>query len=153
MILAIGAQDNFLHVYHDVQELLQDHQIGADQAKSGPLEFFDSAGYRLAGRYSSEWRLHDLTPTEETPDQDLVRRRVQNCINYLRSYIKSHPEELTSYQMTEDEALARCPDLGGPSHLQAFLETLTHRRRDEISVAHRTNDFWHNLWHGSGWQD
>jgi hypothetical protein len=153
MILAIGAQDNFLHVYHDAQELLQDRKVGAAGQRSGPLEFFDSAGYRLVGQYSQEWKLRGLTRTEEPPNRELIRQRVQNCIDHLRGYLKSHAEEIESPEMTVDEALARCPDLGGPSNVEAFLQTLTHQRKGEVGVAHPTSDPWHNLWHGSGWQD
>jgi hypothetical protein len=37
--------------------------------------------------------------------------------------------------------------------VEAFLQTLTHQRKGEVGVAHPTSDPWHNLWHGSGWQD
>lgn len=159
MILAIGSQDNFLHVYHDAQEVLQDDKIGAGKdEKSGPLEFFDSDGYRLTGQYSPTWQLRGLTRTEEPPDQSLVRQRVQNCIDHLRSYIKSHPEQVETYRTTVDEVLAQCPDLGGSTNFATSLKQLAdaghHRRRSgELTIAHITDDPIHNFFHGSGWQN
>ncbi len=158
MILAIGAQDDFLHVYHDAQELLGDHKIGAgEEERCGPLEFFDSAGYRLAGTYSPTWQLQGLTRTADSADPTQLRQRVQSCIDHLRSYIKNHPEKVESYEMTVDEALARCPDLNGSSDFENCLRALahsgSHHKEGELGTEHRTDDYWHNLVHGSGWQD
>ena len=159
MILAVGVRDDFLHVYHNEQDLLADHTIGTGAGeKTGALEFFDSDGYRLAGEYDHQWHLLRLTRTAEAPNLTLVRQRVQNAFDHIRSYIMSHPETVESYKMTVDEALALCPDLGGPSDFETCLKALAHvghhhKQDGELGIAHPQNDPWHNLWHGSGWQN
>lgn len=156
MILAIDGQNNFLHVYHNAQELLADFGTGAGE-NSGPLEFFDTAGYRLVGQYSPTWQLQGLTRTADSPDPDQLRKRVQNYLDHFRSYLKSHPDTVGSHQMTGDQALANCPNLNEQRDLETILKALTpdqpqHKEKDEFDTTYQSDGFWYNLFHGSSLQ-
>lgn len=110
MILAIGSQNTFLHVYDDERELLADDDIGAGVGESRfPLEFFNSDGYRLAGVYDERWHLLRLMPTMEPARPDMVQYRVWQVTAHLRTFITSHPDEVALYGMTEEEALELFP--------------------------------------------
>lgn len=110
MILAIGSQNTFLHVYNDERELLADDDIGAGVGESRfPIEFFDSDGYRLAGVYDGHWHLVRLMPTAEEAHPDAVLRRVWQVTEHLRAFIKAHPEEVELFGMTVQEALEFFP--------------------------------------------
>lgn len=110
MILAIGSQNTFLHVYDDERELLADDDIGAGVGESRfPLEFFDSEGRRLAGVYDGQWRLIRLMPTAEESDPDALQRRVQQVTEHLRASIKDHPEDVELFGMTVQQALEFFP--------------------------------------------
>lgn len=162
MILAIGSRDDFLHVYQDEQVLLEDLAIGAGEGESsGPIEFFDSEGHRLTGKYDRQWRLLSLTPTTEQPNLALVRQRVQNCLDHVRSYIKGHPEKVDSRYMTVDEVLELVPDLGEPSEfemsLKALLSDTGHAEEGAGGIGGITVRNWrpdpvHMYWHACGWQ-
>ncbi|MCA1674623.1 MAG: hypothetical protein LC799_21340 [Actinobacteria bacterium] len=110
MILAIGSQNNFLHIYDDERELLADDDIGAGVGESRfPLEFFDSDGHRLAGVYDGKWHLLRLMPTADPVRPDAVQYRVWQVIARLRELIKSYPQEVALFGLTEDEALELFP--------------------------------------------
>lgn len=160
MILAIGSGDDFLHAYQDVQELLADHDIGAGPDElSGPLEFFDSDGYRLTGAYDQQWQLLGLTRTMESPNPDAVQQRVQNVIDHMRSAIEHHPEEAALYGMTVDEVRELFPRLSGPTDLEtavrAFTDDANHGHVMVAAGAHldeRPGNRKHNWAHRLGWK-
>jgi hypothetical protein len=105
-IVAIGSQNNFIHVYPDERALLADHDIGAGVGESHlPLEFFDGEGRRLAGVYDGRWHLLRLVPTAESADLDGVRQRVESVLAYLRSFVEQHPDIVRLYGLTQEEAL------------------------------------------------
>lgn len=151
MILAIGVGDDFLHVYHNEQDLLADRTIGAGaEEKTGALEFFDSEGYRLAAKYDHDWKLVHFTRTTEPANLDLVRQRVGHCLDHLGSYIESHSEEIASYDMKVGDALALLPTLGEPSEFDTCLKALAvHAEHDGagMGIQHTTDDPVHNWWH------
>lgn len=110
MILAIGSQNTFLHVYDDESELLADDDIGAGVGESRfPLEFFDGEGQRLAGVYDGQWRLLRLMPTADEADPDALQRRVQQVTEHLRASIEAHPEDVALFGMTVQKALEFFP--------------------------------------------
>jgi hypothetical protein len=110
MILAIGSQNTFLHIYDDERKLLADDDIGAGVGESRfPLEFFDSDGYRLAGVYDGRWNLLRLLPTADQPCPGSVLRRVRQVTEHLRRFIKSAPAEVMLFGLTEEEALELFP--------------------------------------------
>lgn len=160
MILAIGTRDNFLHVYKNDRELLADNDIGAGPDElSGPLEFFDSDGYRLTGVYDRQWRLLRLTRTTEPRNPDAVQRRVQNVIDHMRSYIERHSEEATLYGMTVDQALELFPPLSGTTDLETSLKDFWgDDGHGPVLVAargegdERPNNRKHNWAHRLGWK-
>ena len=111
-ILAIGKGDRFFHAYRDDQALLRDGDIGAGVGEHPiPLEFFDSAGHRLAGVYDARWRLERLVRTTDKPDARHVWKRLQNVIGYMRSYARSHPEKAALFGLSVDELLDLLPPL------------------------------------------
>jgi len=157
MILAIGSRDDFLHVYQDDQELLADDDIGAGVGElSGPLEFFNTDGYRLTGVYDRRWHLLRLAPTADPPDLPTVLRRVRDVIDQMRLYIARHPEETALYGMTPGEALTLFPGLDTSLSLEESLLAFV---GDGASVHPRTAGLgdddsgsqWHNFWHRRGW--
>src|SRR5688572_6460002 len=86
--LTLGARNDFLHTYPDVDTMLAEHDIGAGvQEKPAALEFFDSHGQRYAGVYDPQWRLLDLVPSADPPDLEQLRRRVEAVRAHLRSFI------------------------------------------------------------------
>jgi len=151
MILTIGVGDDFLHVYHNERDLLADDKICANAVKNfGALEFFDSEGFRLAGEYDEQWRLLRLTRTADSPNPNPIQQRVLKSLDQLRWYVKSHPEEFESDQMTVDQALALCPDLGRPTDLAASMRTLADHFGQDGKV--RTNgDYWNSFCRNTGW--
>lgn len=158
MILAIGSRDDFLHVYRDDQELLSDDDIGAGVGElSGPLEFFNSHGYRLTGVYDRRWHLLRLVPTAEPKQPGAVQQRVRNVIDHLRSYIGRHPEEAALYGMTVDEALALIPHVSESMDLETSLRVFSGTTdHSQLMVAGRgdgdSQGDWHNFRHRWGWQ-
>jgi len=158
MILAIGNRDDFLHVYKDDRELLSDDDIGAGVGEtSGPLEFFNSDGYRLTGVYDQRWHLLRLVPTADPPELPALRRRVRDVIDSMRSYIMRHPEEAALYGMTPDEALALFPSLSKSRNFKTTLLAFVvdreraHSRTAGLGDDH-PGDQWHNFWHRRGWR-
>jgi hypothetical protein len=106
-VLAIGGENNFVHVYKDEAALLRDGDIGAGVGESRfPLEFFDSDGRRLAGVYDGSWQLARLVPTEDDPQPRRLAERVAGVLLYMRTYIEEHPEVMRLYGLTQQEALA-----------------------------------------------
>jgi len=106
MIVAIGSQNTFLHVYKDEHELLQDDDIGAGAGESRfPLEFFDSDGHRLAGVYDGRWHMLRLMRTADPHRPEVLQRRVQQVVEHLRTSIKAHPEDVKLFGMTVQEVL------------------------------------------------
>lgn len=157
MILAIGTRDDFLHIYHNDQELIADNDIGAGPGElSGPIEFFDSDGYRLAGIYDRRWHLLRLTPTTEPPNPAAVARRVRNVVDHLRSYLSRHPEEAALYGMTVDEVLECFPRLCDSAELEdSLLALAAHHSGRAVGAAHLVDDDqpgWHNAMHRMGWK-
>jgi hypothetical protein len=148
MILAIAVYDDFLHVYDNEGDLLADDTLCARAGeKFGALEFFDSEGYRLAGKYDGQWRLLRLTRTADSSNSPLVLQRVQSAVDHLRWYIKSHPDEFESDDMTVDDALKLCPDLGGSSDLVTSLRTLA----KQFGPVRPRGDYWGSFCHATGW--
>jgi hypothetical protein len=121
-VLAIGAENNFVHVYKDEAALLRDGDIGAGVGESRfPLEFFDSDGQRLAGVYDGEWRLTRLVPTDDDPRPRRLAERVAGVLAYLRTYVEEHPDVMRLYGLTQEEALAL---FAGPSRGQDLRSLL-----------------------------
>ncbi|HEY0486064.1 MAG TPA: hypothetical protein VGD72_07435 [Mycobacteriales bacterium] len=107
LILAIGSQDTFLHVYRDQQDLMSDQDIGAGVGEHPfPLEFFDTDGHRLTGVYDGRWHLLRLAPTADPPDPSKVRRRVLGVLAYLRTFVDTRPDVLALYGLTREDAHA-----------------------------------------------
>jgi hypothetical protein len=123
-VLAIGGENNFLHVYKDEAALLRDGDIGTGVGESRfPLEFFDSDGHRLAGLYDGEWRLMRLVPTAEA-DPCRLAERVTEVLVYMRTYIEEHPDVMRLYGLTQQEALALFAEPGPDQDLRTLLAPL-----------------------------
>ncbi len=158
MILAIGNRDDFVHVYKDDRELLSDDDIGAGAGEvSGPIEFFDSDGYRLTGVYDRQWHLLRLTPTTEPANSGAVAQRVRNAIEHMRSYIQRHPEEAALYGMTVAEALELIPRISASADLKTSLRAFSaDADHGHVVVAARgdgdSQGDWHNFRHRCGWK-
>jgi hypothetical protein len=109
-LLAIGAQNDFLHAYPDAQTLIAERDVGAGVGEQPlALEFFDSHGQRYAGRYDPEWRLLGLVPSADPPDPEQLRRRVEGVGDYMRHFIEQHRDVVELYGLTQEEALAVFP--------------------------------------------
>lgn len=137
LILAIGSQDDFLHVYQNDEELLADDSIGVELGKfSDALEFFDSEGHRLAGVYNRQWQLLRLTPTTSEPDLSALLQRVQNTINHLvRSFSKDNPEASAEFDPAVKEGLAQLPHLRTPEELREFLQNFFARHVTPVRIG------------------
>jgi hypothetical protein len=106
-VLAVGAQNDFAHIYPNQAALLADHDNGAGVGERPiALEFFDGDGRRLAGVYDRAWQLLRLVPTADPPNRELVHQRVQRVLEYMRSFIQARPDVISLYGLTQDEALA-----------------------------------------------
>lgn len=143
MILVIGVRDDFSHVYDNEQELLADGEFCADATvRFSALEFFDSDGYRLAGRYDRQWGLLGLERTGEC-DEKKVQQRIQSSLKQLRCYIESHSEEFVELSMTMDDALGCIPDIDGSSDLVMCMSTLKGRfgHRDQRAKDTQGGEF------------
>ena len=153
-LLAIGARNDFLHVYPDATALLADHDIGAGVGEQPiPLEFFDSLGYRYVGRYDAQWHLLGLVPNSDPPDLMRVRKRVEAVRTYLRSFFESRPDVLALYGLTRDDMLAvfAAPSSSG-SLAAVVLPFVAGGGEDDLFAAGVFGDdddqgIWHNLTH------
>jgi hypothetical protein len=106
-VLAVGAQNDFAHIYPNQAALLADHDNGAGVGERPlALEFFDGDGRRLAGVYDGAWQLLRLVPTADPPDRELVLKRLQGVLESMRSFIRARPDVLSLYGLTQEEALA-----------------------------------------------
>lgn len=124
MILAIAVSDDFLRVYGNDRDFLADSRfLVAAGKRFGALEFFDSKGYRLVGKYDHRWRLLCLTRTAEC-NEKLVIQRIQTSLKNLRCYIESHPGKFEN-NGTIDDALALVPDLDESSDLATAMQRLS----------------------------
>lgn len=157
-ILAIGNRDDFLHVYRNDQELISDDDIGAGMGEiSGPIEFFNSHGYRLAGIYDRRWHLLRLVPTADPPQPGKVQQRVCNVVEHLRSYIRRHPDEAALYGLTVQEALDLVPRISASADLETSLSAFSgDADHGHLVMAARgdgdSQGDWHNFRHRCGWK-
>ncbi|MGH3941673.1 MAG: hypothetical protein ACRDTG_24195 [Pseudonocardiaceae bacterium] len=165
IILAIGVRNDFLHVYQDEKELLTDDTIGAGQAElSGPIEFFDGDGHRLTGVYDRKWNLLELVPTTSPPDLPTLLRRVRKAFEHLRSFIETHPQELSGNNIELRAALLQLRGVSTSAELREFLQNfIAHpsAKKDEavekpvdrpvgIAIVDDQPGL-HNAWHRAGW--
>ena len=161
-ILAIGSDDDFLHVYENVQELLSDDTIGTGPEElSGPIEFFDSDGYRLAGEYDRQWHLLNLKRTTEQANPAAVAQRVRNVIDHMRWCLERHPEEAQLYGSV-NEVLELFPSLSASTDLATCIQAFTGGAgHGDLMVAalgagadadERPRNRKHNMAHRFGWK-
>jgi hypothetical protein len=154
-ILAIANDNTFAHAYASVADLLQDDDIGAGPGeRSGPLEFFDSTGHRLAPVFDTGWRLRDLTPTADRADAPAVQQRLAECVAHLGTFLARHPEEAAAHGLGVDEAIALLPRVDAAPDLAASLAAFSAVRDDGVlppAVAADSQGWFHNLRHRTGW--
>jgi hypothetical protein len=152
-LLAIGARNDFLHVYPDAAALLADNDIGAGVGEHPiPLEFFDSSGHRHVGRYDSQWHLLGLVPSSDPPDPERVLERVEAVRSYLRSFFESRPDVLALYGLTRDDMLAVFAAPESPRDLKAAVLPFAAGSDNDLFPAGLFGDdddqgIWHNLTH------
>jgi len=152
-MLAVGARDDFVHVYPDATALLADHDIGAGVGERPiGLEFFDSLGYRYAGRYDTQWRLLGLVPSSDPPNPQRVLERVEAIRTYLRLFFDNRPDVLALYGLTRDDTRAVFAAPKSPRSLKEAVLPFTAGGGDELFPAGVFGDdddqgIWHNLTH------
>ncbi|MGC4806015.1 hypothetical protein [Micromonospora sp. DT233] len=141
-ILLIAANDTFCHVYTNPAELLT---VGPDGEKlGGGVEFFDVTGHRLHPVFTADWRLEGLQTGTDPADPAAVRQRLKAVVNHLAQYVTAHPEVLTRFRISLDQALAQLPDLDGPDLAHDFDVLPDH-------LEHDSGNWLHNAMHAAGW--
>ncbi|MGH3912130.1 MAG: hypothetical protein ACRDTC_01760 [Pseudonocardiaceae bacterium] len=137
MILAIGSRGDFLRTYQDDKELIAN--VGPGEL-SGPIEFFNSDGHRLAGVYDDKWHLLALTPTSGQPDFPALLQQVRHIVDHvLQSFTKDNPEESKEFEAEIKEILLQLPRLRTSADLREFLQNFL-ARRSIVSPLRAPND-------------
>jgi hypothetical protein len=120
-IIAISTRNDFVHYYRSQEAVLDDVDIGTGCGESPvALEFFDETGRRYAGVFR-HWHLIRLEPTEDPPDLDRLRKRLDEVYAGLRSWAGKHPDVLELYGLTADEAEDLFPPIRSNSLGAALL--------------------------------
>ncbi len=144
-ILVIRSDDTRAHIYPDIDQVLLSLPVGAAEDPGG-VEFFSTAGHRLAPVFDREWRLQDLARTSGTAQPDLVLRRLRATIRHMKQYLRDNPDLAEKAGLTVDDGLLRLPSLRSASletALQTWAPVLGH------PTGSHTADPWHNFWvHG-----
>ncbi|WP_229399997.1 hypothetical protein [Micromonospora okii] len=141
-ILLIAANDTFCHVYQNFTELLS--AVDHGEKLGGAIEFFDAAGRRLHPVFSAEWRLEGLHTGNDAADPAAVRQRLQVVVSHLARYVSDHPDVLTRYRISLNQALSQLPALNGPGLSDDFNALPDH-------LEHDTGNWMHNAMHAAGW--
>lgn len=144
-ILTIRGDNSGAHLYRDKRQLLGSTAPGADE-HAGAVEFFSTAGHRLAPVFDSGWRLVDLARTSERPQPELVLRRLRATVRNMRTYLRDNRDLVEKAGLKVEDGLTRLPSLRLVS-LDTAVETwaLVFAHHEPTHVA----DPWHNFWvHG-----
>ncbi|MGL5819827.1 MAG: hypothetical protein ACRCYR_19865 [Phycicoccus sp.] len=102
-IIAISTADDFVHVYDTVADALADRDV-ASGGTTHPLEFFDSAGYRLEPVDDASGKISGLQPTTDPADLDSLRDRLDLATAKLAAHARRHPERSAMLGLTPAEA-------------------------------------------------
>jgi hypothetical protein len=144
-ILVIRSDDTRAHIYRDFKQLLRTTALGAAGGLSA-VEFFSTAGHRLAPVFDVEWRLQALVETTEKPQPDLILQRLRTTVRHMRGFLRENEEALQRKGLSLEDGLARLPSLREAS-LEDALPVWTRVLGHDLG-SHST-DPWHNFWvHG-----
>jgi hypothetical protein len=144
-ILTIRGDNSGAHLYPDTPRLLAGTAPGTGE-NSGAVEFFSTAGHRLAPVFGPRWQLVDLVRTSEEPQPELVLRRLRTTVRNMRAYLLDNRELVEKAGLTVEEGLALLPSLREVSldmALQTWSKLLAHP-----APTHSISP-WHDFWvHG-----
>ncbi|MGQ0775997.1 MAG: hypothetical protein ACT4NY_16510 [Pseudonocardiales bacterium] len=160
MILAIGSQNEFLHVYQNDGDLVAANIIGPGPGQfSLPVEFFDGEGNQFTGAYDGQGNLVALTATADPPDLTAFLQRLQNILDVVWSYVENNPagivDDPPGSRAALQVALAEFLQLGTLAALSRPLQLLVAGRSDDINAMEAAGQldpgsFGHNALHAAG---
>ncbi|GIH05493.1 hypothetical protein Rhe02_35600 [Rhizocola hellebori] len=144
-IVVIRSDDTRAHLFRDMEQLLRSSAPGAT-GNPGAVEFFSTAGHRLAPVFGPNWRLLDLVETNDKAQPEVVLHRLRATVRHMRSDLRANLEAVESAGLNVDDGLARLPSMQGASleaALEAWAQVLGH------FLGSHSADPWHNFWvHG-----
>lgn len=144
-IVVIRTDDSRAHIYRDLRQLLSSAamEVEGDQAA---VEFFTTAGHRLAPVFDAEWRLQRLVDTADKAQPEIVLQRLRTTVRQMRRDLRENREKVERAGLTIDDGLARLPSLREATleeALEVWAPVLGH------SIGSHSTDPWHNFWvHG-----
>jgi hypothetical protein len=143
-IVVIRSDDSRAHIYLDVRQLLKS-KLDPDRDR-GAVEFFSTAGHRLAPVFDAQWQLLDLVETADKPQPELILQRLRAIVRHMRRYLRENPEAAERAGLTMEDGLARLPSLREAT-LEEALEVWTKVLGHDLGSHSR--EPWHNFWvHG-----
>lgn len=150
MILAIGSQNDFLHVYQNENDLVAAKVIGPGERQfTGPVEFFDSEGNQFTGVNDGQGNLMALNPTADPLDLPALLQRLRNPFDRVRSYIEDNSED---FDLQVRDAAARLLQASTSAELNGFLRFFVADSPNENVIGFEQNpgNQGHNAFHSVG---
>jgi hypothetical protein len=159
-VFVIRSDNELVHAFAGptLLDVVAEIQQQTDIAKQNVgIEFFDTAGHRLAPEFGPDWTWKTLQRTADGPDPGLVRRRLQSWVDYVAGRLRKEPVWLHEY-LTNAGDLWVAQESPGQS-LERVLDGLPKPDEESIDdcfknlhrqVGHPTfhpADPLHNLWH------
>ncbi|BCB78947.1 hypothetical protein GCM10022251_43400 [Phytohabitans flavus] len=145
-IFVVGTNNAMVHVYRDVQSLLDAREIKPDQLKS--VEFFDVQGRKIVPVLSDTGALTGFKDSGNPPDTAGVQQRLYTTRANLASSVDAR---IAKHQpkVTRDEALSNLAVLEGRSLPDCYvlLEPIfSHSYANAGRQPRHDGSWWHNFW-------
>jgi hypothetical protein len=146
-LFVVATNNTMVHVYRDVQSLVDAKEIQPDQLKS--IEFFDVQGRKLAPVLSDTGALTGLKESGTTPNAGGVQQRLYTTRANLASSVDARIAKHEP-KVTRDEALSHLAVIEGRSLPDCYvlLEPIfshSYASAGPIELRHN-GSWWHNFW-------
>jgi hypothetical protein len=146
-LFVVATNNTMVHVYRDVQSLVDTREIKPDQLKS--IEFFDVQGRKLVPVVSDTGALTGLKDSGISPNVSSVQQRLYSTRANLASSVDARIARHEP-KVTRDEALSHLAVIDGRSLPDCYvlLEPIfshSYASAGPIQPRH-DGSWWHNFW-------
>lgn len=146
-LFVVAANNTMVHVYRDVQSLVETREVKPDQLKS--IQFFDVQGRTLLPVLSDTGALTGLKDSGAPPSTSSVQQRLYTTRANLASSVDARIARHEP-KVTRDEALSHLAVIDGRSLPDCYvlLEPIfshSYASAGPIQLRH-DGSWWHNFW-------